>query len=152
MGASWLEIESLLKQLDEVTSFPHAEALMPVTRARDTVAEAAMIVSRAGVSGDPAEEAEAQLAMARARVTLHDAQVAVRRAHEAVLATHAGCDRAQRLIEEARALRARDGGPDRRAVPRPDSPERRQAPAAEQRAARTTTLGAGHMGLPMRRF
>ena len=40
MGASWLEIESLLKQLDEVIAFPHAEALMPVTRARDTVAEA----------------------------------------------------------------------------------------------------------------
>ena len=36
MGASWLEIESLLKQLDEVIAFPHAEALMPVTRARDT--------------------------------------------------------------------------------------------------------------------
>ena len=78
MGASWLEIESLLKQLDDVTAFPHSEALMPVTRARDTVAEAAMIVSRAGISGDPREEAEAQMAMARARVTLHDAQVAVR--------------------------------------------------------------------------
>jgi hypothetical protein len=64
MGASWLEIESLLKQLEDVTAFPHAEALMPVTRARDTVAEAAMIVSRAGISGDPSEEAEAQIAMA----------------------------------------------------------------------------------------
>jgi hypothetical protein len=130
MGASWLEIESLLKQLDEVTAFPHAEALMPVMRARDTVAEAAMIVSRAGISGDPREESEAQIAMARARVTLHDAQVAVRRAHEAVIATQSGCDRALRLIEEARLLRARDCGPDRRADPRPASPERRQAPLA----------------------
>ena len=130
MGASWLEIESLLKQLDDVTSFPHAEALMPVTRARDTVAEAAMIVSRAGISGDPQEEAEAQIAMARARVTLHDAQVAVRRANEAVIATQTGCDRAQRLIEEARALRARDGGPDRRSAERSGTVDRRQAPMA----------------------
>ena len=130
MGASWLEIESLLKQLDAVTSFPHSEALMPVTRARDTVAEAAMIVSRAGISGDPQEEAEAQIAMARARVTLDDAQVAVRRAHEAVIATQTGCDRAQRLIEEARALRARDGGPDRRSSERPGATDRRQSPMA----------------------
>lgn len=130
MGASWLEIESLLKQLDEVTAFPHAEALMPVTRARDTVAEAAMIVSRAGISGDPQEEAEARVAMARARVTIHDAQIAVMRAHEAVVATQSGCDRAQRLIEEARALRARDGAADRRSAPRPGSPDRRQAPVA----------------------
>lgn len=136
MGASWLEIESLLKQLDDVTAFPHAEALMPVTRARDAVAEAAMIVSRAGISGDPGEEAEAQIAMACARVTLHDAQIAVRRAHEAVVATQAGCDRAQRLIEEARALRARDGAPDRRAGSRPDSAERRQPPMALLAAAR----------------
>lgn len=109
MGASWLEIESLLKQLAEVTSFPHAEALMPVTRARDTVAEAAMLVSRAGISGDHAAESEAQVAMARARVTIHEAQVAVRRAHEAVAATRDGCERAERLIREARELRARDG-------------------------------------------
>lgn len=137
MGASWLEIESLLKQLDEVTAFPHSEALMPVTRARDTVAQAAMIVSRAGLSGDPREEVEAQIAMARARVTLHDAQVAVRRAHEAVIATQSGCVRAQRLIEEARTLRARDGGPDRRAAERPEAADRRQAPMALLPAART---------------
>ena len=134
MGASWLEIESLLEQLDEVASFPHAAALMPVTRARDTVAEAAMMVSRAGISGDPREEAEAQLAMARARVTLHDAQIAVVRAREAVVATQTGCDRAQRLIHEARELRARDGSPDRRAVPRPGSPDRRQAAMARSAA------------------
>ena len=130
MGASWLEIESLLQQLDAVTAFPHSEALMPVMRARDSVAEAAVIVSRAGISGDPREEAEAQMAMARARVNLHDAQVAVVRAREAVIATHAGCDRAQRLIEEARALRARDGAPDRRAVPRPGAVDRRQPTVA----------------------
>ena len=110
MGASWLEIESLLKQLDEETSFPHAEALMPVTRARDTVAEAAMLVSRAGVSGDRKAESEAQDAMARARVTLHEAQVAVRRANEAVIATRDGCERAGFFDEPRRALRARDGG------------------------------------------
>jgi hypothetical protein len=110
MGASWLEIESLLKQLDEVASFPHAEALMPVARARDTVAEAAMLVSRAGVSGDRRAESDAQDAMARARVTLQEAQVAVRRAGEAVVATREGLDRADRLIREARELRARDVG------------------------------------------
>jgi hypothetical protein len=110
MGASWLEIESLLKQLDEVTSFPHSEALMPVARARDTVAEAAMLVSRAGVSGDRRAESDAQDAMARARVILHEAEVAVRRAGEAVVATREGLDRADRLIREARALRARDVG------------------------------------------
>lgn len=117
MGASWLEIESLLKQLEEVTAFSHAEALLPVTRARDTVAEAAMIVSRAGLSGDPRAEAAAQDAMARARVTLQEAQAAVQRAREAVAASQLGCDRAQRLIDEARALRARDGE-------RPNTPAR----------------------------
>ena len=136
MGASWLEIESLLEQLDKVTSFPHSEALMAVTRARDTVAEAAMIVSRAGLSGDPQDEAEAQIAMARARVTLQDARVAVLRAHEAIAATQSGCARAQRLIEEARALRARDGAPDRRDTVRTGSQERRRSPMALLPAAR----------------
>ena len=137
MGASWLEIESLLKQLDEVASFPHAEALMPVTRARDTVAEAAMLVSRAGVSGDREAESEAQDAMARARVTLHEAQVAVRRANEAVIATRDGCERAARLIQEARALRARDGGrPAGSTAARPAPPEATRPP----RFAVTTAL------------
>jgi hypothetical protein len=136
MGASWLEIESLLKLLDEVSAFPHSEALMPVTRARDTVAEAAMIVSRAGVSGDPEQEDAARIAMARARVTVHEAQVAVRRANEAVVATRSGCDRAQELIKEARALRARDGSPDRRQAARAESVDRRQAPVALLPAAR----------------
>jgi hypothetical protein len=126
MGASWIEIESLLKQLDDVSSFPHSEALMPVTRARDTVAHAAMIVSRAALSGDATEEAEARIAMARARVTLEEAQVAVRRAREAVELSKNGCDRAQQLIDEARRLRARDAsGPDRRQAPRPEAVERR---------------------------
>lgn len=126
MGASWVEIETLLKQLDEVVSFPHSQALMPVSRARETVAEAAMIVCRAGLSGEPGDEAEARVAMARARVTIAEAQVAVRRAREAVEVSRTGCDRAARLIEEARQLRARDvNGPDRRAVPRPGSVDRR---------------------------
>jgi hypothetical protein len=131
MGASWIEIETLLKQLDDVTSFAHSEALLPVTRARDTVAEAAMIVSRAALSGDSAEEAEARIAMARARVTIDEAQVAVRRAREAVELSKTGCDRAQQLIEEARRLRARDVlGVDRRLAPRPDSRERRSTAAS----------------------
>jgi hypothetical protein len=129
MGASWIEIETLLKQLDDVTSFPHSEALMPVSRARDSVAEAAIIVSRAALSGDANQEAEARIAMARARVTIDEAQVAVRRAREAVEISKNGCDRAQQLIEEARRLRARDvSGPDRRQAPRPDAPERRLLP------------------------
>ena len=135
MGASWVEIESLLKQLDEVTAFPHSEALMPVNRARESVAEAAMIVCRAGLSGSEADEAEARVAMARARVTIDEAQVAVRRAREAVEVSRTGCDRAQRLIEEARQLRARDGqAPDRRAAPRPGSIDRRQAADATDAA------------------
>lgn len=135
MGASWIEIETLLKQLDDVIAFPHSEALMPVARARDTVAEAAMIVSRAALSGDSADESEARLAMARARVTIDEAQVAVRRAREAVELSKNGIDRAQQLIEEARRMRARDGSaPDRRQVPRPESTDRR-APVA--------LLGAG---------
>ena len=126
MGASWVEIETLLQQLDEVVSFAHSPALMPVNRARETVAEAAMIVCRAGLSGAPGDEAEARVAMARARVTVAEAQVAVRRAREAVEVSRTGCDRAQRLIDEARQLRARDlNGPDRRAVPRPGSVDRR---------------------------
>ena len=118
MGASWVEIETLLQQLDEVTAFVHSEALMPVSRARETVAEAAMIVCRAGLSGQSGDQDEARIAMARARVTLAEAQVAVRRAREAVEASKTGCDRAQRLIEEARELRARD---------RPGSADRRRA-------------------------
>lgn len=128
MGASWVEIETLLQQLDEVTAFAHSEALMPVSRARETVAEAAMIVCRAGLSGQPGDQDEARIAMARARVTLAEAQVAVRRAREAVEASKTGCDRAQRLIEEARELRARDvNGPERRSLPRPGSADRRRA-------------------------
>lgn len=128
MGASWIEIETLLKQLDDVTAFPHSEALLPVSRARDTVAEAAMIVSRAALDGGETHEANARIAMARARVTLDEAQAAVRRAREAVEVSKTGCDRAHKLIQEARELRARDTArPDRRAVPRPETPGRRLA-------------------------
>ena len=140
MGASWVEIETLLKQLDEVTAFPHSEALMPVNRARESVAEAAMIVCRAGLSGSEGDEAEARSAMARARVTLDEAQVAVRRAREAVAVSRTGCVRAQRLIEEARQLRARDGsGPDRRSVVRPGSTDRRQGAMETADGPRTAT-------------
>ena len=125
MGASWIEIEMLLKQLDDVTSFPHSEALMPVARARDSVAEAAMIVSRAALSGDAAQESEARVAMARARVTIAEAQVAVRIAREAVELSKNGCGRAQQLIDEARRMRARDGTGDRRQAPRPEVTDRR---------------------------
>ena len=100
MGASWLEIESLLKSLEEVTSFRHAEALLPVTRARDTVAEAAILVSRAAFSSDPREEATVRDALARARVTLREAEVAVRRAEEAVTLSRNGCDRARARVSE----------------------------------------------------
>jgi hypothetical protein len=134
MGASWIEIESLLKQLDDVTAFSHSEALMPVARARDTVAEAAMIVSRAALSGDAAEESEARIAMARARVTLAEAQAAVRRAREAVELSKNGCDRARQLIMEARRMRARDGSvSDRRQAPRPEATDRRAPTSSEQR-------------------
>ena len=81
--------------------------------------------------------------MARARVTLHEAQIAVVRAHEAVVATKSGCDRAQRLIEEARALRARDGGPDRRR-PRPGAVERRKPVASSLRPQPAITVHVEH--------
>ena len=100
-----------------------------------------MIVSRAGVSGDPQQEDEARIAMARARVTVHEAQVAVAGRDEAVVATRSGCDRAQELIKEARALRARDGSPDRRHAVRTDSVDRRQS------AGRAPPEGHGRLGI-----
>ena len=108
MGASWLEVDKLIRELDKVTEFPHAEALPPVTRARDLVAETAMVVSLAGLSEDARAETEAHDLLARARVAVLDAQLAVRRAEEAVAYAAAGRARAQQLIAEARALRARD--------------------------------------------
>jgi hypothetical protein len=108
MGASWLEVDSLIRETERLFEFPHAEALPTVARARDVVAETAMVVSLAGLSDDQEAEVEAQLLLARARVAVLDAQTAVRRAAEAVAASRAGRARALQLMSEARALRARD--------------------------------------------
>ena len=108
MGASWLEIDTLIRELETLTLFPHSEALPAMTRARDIVAETAMVVSMAGLSDDPRAESEAQDLLARARVAMLDAQVAVNRATEAMAVSRAGRARAQALIAEARAIRARD--------------------------------------------
>jgi hypothetical protein len=108
MGASWLEVDSLIRETEKLFEFPHAEALPSVARARDTVAETAMVVSLAGLSDDSQAEIEAQLLLARARVAVLEAQTAVRRATEAVALSRAGRARALQLMSEARALRARD--------------------------------------------
>jgi hypothetical protein len=108
MGASWLEVDSLIRETERLFEFPHAEALPSVARARDVVAETAMVVSLAGLSDDQEAEVEAQLLLARARVAVLDAQTAVRRAAEAVAVSRAGRARALQLMSEARALRARD--------------------------------------------
>ncbi|HEY8147680.1 MAG TPA: hypothetical protein VIK51_02025 [Vicinamibacteria bacterium] len=108
MGASWLEVDSLIRETDKLFEFPHAEALPSVARARDVVAETAMVVSLAGLSDDQEAEVRAQLLLAHARVAVRDAQSAVRRAAEAVAVSRAGRARALQLMAEARALRARD--------------------------------------------
>ncbi len=108
MGASWLEVDSLIRETERLFEFPHAEALPTVARARDVVAETAMVVSLAGLSDDQEAEVEAQLLLARARVAVLDAQTAVRRAADAVAVSRAGRARALQLMSEARALRARD--------------------------------------------
>ena len=108
MGASWLAVDTLIRETEKLCEFPHAEALPSVARARDLVAETAMVVSLAGLSEDPQAESEAQLLLARARVAVLDAQTAVRRAAESVVASRATRARALELMAEARALRARD--------------------------------------------
>ena len=108
MGASWLAVDTLIRETEKLCEFPHAEALPSVARARDLVAETAMVVSLAGLSDDPQAESEAQLLLARARVAVLDAQTAVRRAAEAVVTSRAGRAHALQLMAEARALRARD--------------------------------------------
>src|SRR5688500_3775705 len=108
MGASWLAVDTLIRETEKLCEFPHAEALPSVARARDIVAETAMVVSLAGLSEDPRAEAEAHDLLARARVAVLDAQLAVRRASEAVSVSRAGRARALQLMAEARALRARD--------------------------------------------
>jgi len=108
MGASWLAVDTLIRETEKLCEFPHAEALPSVARARDIVAETAMVVSLAGLSEDPRAETEAHDLLARARVAVLDAQLAVRRASESVAVHRAGRARAQQLMAEARALRARD--------------------------------------------
>ena len=108
MGASWLAVDTLIRETEKLSEFPHAEALPSVARARDLVAETAMVVSLAGLSEDPQAESDAQLLLARARVAVLDAQTAVRRAAESVVASRATRARALELMAEARALRARD--------------------------------------------
>jgi hypothetical protein len=108
MGASWLEVDTLIRETDKLFEYTHAEALPAVTRARDLVAETAMVVSLAGLSDDLEAETEAQLLLARARVAVLEAQVAIRRASDAVANSRAGRARALQLMTEARALRARD--------------------------------------------
>ena len=108
MGSSWLEVDTLIRETEKLFGFPHAEALPAVARARDVVAETAMVVSLAGLSDDTQAETDAQLLLARARVAVLDAQTAVRRAAEAVAVSRAGRARAEQLMAEARALRARD--------------------------------------------
>ena len=108
MGASWLAVDTLIREMEKLSEFPHAEALPSVARARDLVAETAMVVSLAGLSEDPQAESEAQILLARARVAVLDAQTAVRRAAESVVASRATRARALELMGEARALRARD--------------------------------------------
>jgi hypothetical protein len=108
MGASWLAVDTLIRETEKLSEFPHAEALPSVARARDLVAETAMVVSLAGLSDDPQAESDAQLLLARARVAVLDAQTAVRRATESVAASRATRARALEMMAEARALRARD--------------------------------------------
>jgi hypothetical protein len=128
MGASWLEIDKLIREVETLAQFPHAEVLPPVTRARDVVAETAMVVSLAGISDQRQAESEAQDLMARARVAVLDAQIAVTRAMEAVAQCHAGRARAQAMVAEARALRARDRSRASLAVGRAAAPDEASPP------------------------
>jgi len=122
MGASWLEVDSLIRETEKLFEFPHAEALPSVTQAREVVAETAMVVSLAGISDDSEAEVEAQLLLAHARVAVLEAQTAVRRAAEAVVVSRAGRARALQLMSEARALRARDRSRTVLSAPRAEAP------------------------------
>jgi hypothetical protein len=108
MGASWVEVDRLIREVIALGEFPHPEALGPVIRARDVVAETAMAVTAAGVSDDPRAEIEGHDLFARARVAVRDAELAVRRAQENAALYRAGLERTQRLMEEAKAIRAKD--------------------------------------------
>ncbi len=108
MGASWLEVDTLIRELDTLSEFPHADALPAVMRARQMLAQTAMVVSLAGLSDQPQAEKEAHDLLARARVAVLDARTAVQRARETVELSRATRAQAYALIAEARALRARD--------------------------------------------
>src|SRR5256885_1451445 len=108
MGASWLEIDTLIRELETLGEFPHADALAPVVRARQMIAQTAMVVSLAGLSDEPHAEVEAHDLLARARVAMLDARIAVQRAQETVELSRVTRAQAQALIAEARALRAKD--------------------------------------------
>lgn len=109
MGAWWVEVDRLIREVSALTALPHAEALAPVVQARDLVAETAMVIAAASVSGDRQAEARGQDRLAQARVAVLDAERAVRRAQETAALYRAGHDRALQLMAEARALRAKDG-------------------------------------------
>jgi hypothetical protein len=108
MGASWLEVDTLIRELDTLGEFPHADALPAVLRARQVIAQTAMVVSLAGLSDQPQAETEAHDLLARARVAVLDARTSVQRARETVEMSRATRAQAHALIAEARALRARD--------------------------------------------
>jgi hypothetical protein len=108
VGATWLEIETLVKRFEAVETFAHADALPAVSRARVSLAEAAVAVSLAGLSDDPRADAETLDLLARARYLVGEAEAAVHRAQDAVIESRRTSDEARRRIAEARLLRARD--------------------------------------------
>ena len=80
----------MIREVTGLCEFPHAEALGAVVRARDVVAEAAMAVALAALSGDALSEVEGQDLLARARVAVRDADLAVSRAQETAALYGAG--------------------------------------------------------------
>src|SRR5262249_52882849 len=128
MGASWLEVDTLIRELEALAEFPHADAPPAVMRARQMIAHTAMVVSLAGISAEPQAEMEAHDLLARARVAVLDARTAVQRARETVELSRATRAQAHALIAEARALRARDRSRDTLSLGR--APEAPPAPTA----------------------
>jgi len=122
MGASWLEVDTLIRELDTLAEFPHADALPAVLRARQLLGQTAMVVSLAGLSDEAQAETEAHDLLARAAVAMLDASTAVRRARETVELSRATRAQASALIAEARALRARDRSRGTLSVGRSPSP------------------------------
>src|SRR5258708_36578654 len=100
MGASWVGVDRLIREVTGLCEFPHAEALGAVVRARDVVAQAAMAVALAALSGDTLSEVEGQDLLARPPVAVRDADLAVRRAQETAALYGAGRDRAPGPMRE----------------------------------------------------